>query len=431
MPSLSRTCKMIITACCTPTTATAAATTTTATTRAAAKMVHWHPEDGPAPPAVIDHAHMLFQMSMVLSPLLIGIALLLVFVFYGNSFTLIMILLNFIGPIFTAFSCCRRSRSARRTFAVWFFYFPSLMAIFLEIRHSASTTSTLEGRRVEALGTGSFWMSVIFVVAEVCIANVLVADIVYLLIWSLYPEYSVLGADIRAAVLSERSATMSNNTMMGGGGGGGGYNGGGTSMVYDNGFGGNGTYNGHGGAITVANPMFGAAPGHGGTMSAATAVMPDPNRASVAIRELDDEFGGQRYGNAPPPDAPFLSARNDMMSARDMTLRDRGVTTFGMQDLPAPSFKSRAFTDFTSMQSLQSAPSMPGGFMSATPTQLNLMNTGTSSGGGTANTSGVVHSPRPYNPGGQFVCAVCGNTYPLQSDLDVHMTKRHPMVLDI
>jgi hypothetical protein len=177
--------------------------------------------------------------------------------------------------------------------------------------------------------------------------------------------------------------------------------------------------------------MFGAAPGHGGTMSAATAVMPDPNRASVAIRELDDEFGGQRYGNAPPPDAPFLSARNDMMSARDMTLRDRGVTTFGMQDLPAPSFKSRAFTDFTSMQSLQSAPSMPGGFMSATPTQLNLMNTGTSSGGGTANTSGVVHSPRPYNPGGQFVCAVCGNTYPLQSDLDVHMTKRHPMVLDI
>jgi hypothetical protein len=395
----------------------------------ASRVLSFHPEDGPAPPAVIDHAHMLFQMSMIVSPLLVGLALIFFFVFFGNTFTLIMILLNFVGPIFVAQLLSPFAITTSYFAAVWFFYFPSLMAIFLEY---AYRMGYLDPSKVAAyLSSWGFWITFIFVVAEVCLANVLVADIVYLLIWSLYPEYSVLGADIRAAVLSERSATMSNNTMMGGGGGGGGYNGGGTSMVYDNGFGGNGTYNGHGGAITVANPMFGAAPGHGGTMSAATAVMPDPNRASVAIRELDDEFGGQRYGNAPPPDAPFLSARNDMMSARDMTLRDRGVTTFGMQDLPAPSFKSRAFTDFTSMQSLQSAPSMPGGFMSATPTQLNLMNTGTSSGGGTANTSGVVHSPRPYNPGGQFVCAVCGNTYPLQSDLDVHMTKRHPMVLDI
>jgi hypothetical protein len=59
------------------------------------------------------------------------------------------------------------------------------------VRATAWATS-IRPRSPRYLSSWGFWITFIFVVAEVCLANVLVADIVYLLIWSLYPEYSVL-----------------------------------------------------------------------------------------------------------------------------------------------------------------------------------------------------------------------------------------------
>jgi hypothetical protein len=351
MPSLSRTCKMIITGvlhandgsgghddhshgnCC-------------------SKMVHWHPEDGPAPPAVIDHAHMLFQMSMVLSPLLIGIALLLVFVFYGNSFTLIMILVNFIGPIVTAFALSPFSIGSSYLIAVWVFYFPSLMAIFIEIgiRFDYLTLEAV----VEALGTGSFWMSVIFVCAEVCIANVIVADIVYLLIWSLYPEYSVLADQLPTPFMTMGGNTIALNSIDG-----------------------NHSMNSGSTIGTIRGmPTLQSQPSVAQFQTMNTGGMTmkftPASRASEQIRELDDEFGGQRYGTKAPADAPFLT--NSESSA--------SVGSHGQ---------------------LRSQPSTPSLGNSAATQVID-------------------------NPGGMFSCHICGNSYPSANDVFIHRAKRHPEV---
>ncbi len=260
------------------------------------RVLTYDAEIGPAPPAAIDHAHMLFQMCMIVSPLLIGMALIFFFIFYGNTFTLVMILINFIGPIIVAQSFTPFAITTAYFASVWGFYFPSLLGVGLEYMYRMGYLDT--SKVLAALSSWPFWAYFIFIVAEVCIANVIVADIVYLLIWSLYPEFSVLGADLRLSVLSERHANMQ-------------------SAIFSD----------RDRSITIANPAFALA----GAAAAAAAAEPT---ADEAIRELDDEFGGQRYGNVPPPDAPFLSARaNTFIAPAPLS----SGNTFGIADLPPPS----------------------------------------------------------------------------------------------
>jgi hypothetical protein len=352
MPSMSRTCKMIVHAVLHPNHGDADGHGGHGGGHGGAenccmRMVHWQPEDGPAPPAVIDHAHMLFQMSMVLSPLLIGIALLLVFVFFGNSFTLIMILVNFIGPIIVSLILSPFSIGSSYLLAVWVFYFPPLMAIFIEIGirfHYLNLDAVLA-----QLSSGSFWLTVIFVIAEICIANVVVADIIYLLIWSLYPEYSVLADQLPTPFMTMGANTIALQQV-----------GAADSTFHD-------AATLHRGATVASFPTM-----RGGmTMKGGMTIK--PNRASQQIRDLDDEFGGQRYGNKAPADAPFLTQ--------------------------APGDSSGS-----------------GGTLHSTPSQMSLL------------TSSAASTIAEANPGGMFACHICGNSYPSPNDVVIHRAKRHPEV---
>jgi hypothetical protein len=96
------------------------------------------------------------------------------------------------------------------------------------------------------------------------------------------------------------------------------------------------------------------------------------SRASEQIRELDDEFGGQRYGTKAPADAPFLT--NSESSA--------SVGSHGQ---------------------LRSQPSTPSLGNSAATQVID-------------------------NPGGMFSCHICGNSYPSANDVFIHRAKRHPEV---
>ena len=46
--------------------------------------LHYHPPAGPVPPAVIDHAMVVYQLSPILSPLVTGIPMLFFYMFDGD-----------------------------------------------------------------------------------------------------------------------------------------------------------------------------------------------------------------------------------------------------------------------------------------------------------------------------------------------------------
>jgi hypothetical protein len=160
--------------------------------RGCVKYMKWKPPEGPLPPAVIDHAMVIYQLSAIVNPLVVGTPMLFFFLFDSGPLLVALYLVNWIVTAAVAGVLSPKFIDVSYFGAVWAVFFATLLAIiFVKLdQYDLLDPSKI----VKAMGEWSTYSTMIFVLAEICIANVIVSDIVYYIIWALYPDYSVVAS---------------------------------------------------------------------------------------------------------------------------------------------------------------------------------------------------------------------------------------------
>jgi hypothetical protein len=156
------------------------------------KYMKWVPPLGPSPPAVIDHAMVIYQLSAIVNPLVVGIPMLFFYLFDSGPVLLILYLVNWFLTAIVAVALSPKFIDINYFASVWGVFFASLLAIILIKLDQYDLLDP--AKIVVALQSWSTYSTIIFTLTEICIANVIVSDIVYYIIWALYPDYSVVAA---------------------------------------------------------------------------------------------------------------------------------------------------------------------------------------------------------------------------------------------
>jgi hypothetical protein len=154
------------------------------------KYIKWVPPLGPSPPAVIDHAMVIYQLSAIVNPLVVGIPMLFFYLFDSGPVLLVLYLINWFLTAIIAVALSPKFIDINYFASVWGVFFASLLAIILIKLDQYDLLDP--AKIVVALQSWSTYSTIIFTLTEICIANVFVSDIVYYIIWALYPDYSVV-----------------------------------------------------------------------------------------------------------------------------------------------------------------------------------------------------------------------------------------------
>jgi hypothetical protein len=154
------------------------------------KYIKWVPPLGPSPPAVIDHAMVIYQLSAIVNPLVVGIPMLFFYLFDSGPVLLVLYLVNWFLTAIIAVALSPKFIDINYFASVWGVFFASLLAIILIKLDQYDLLDP--AKIVVALQSWSTYSTIIFTLTEICIANVFVSDIVYYIIWALYPDYSVV-----------------------------------------------------------------------------------------------------------------------------------------------------------------------------------------------------------------------------------------------
>merc|ERR1711907_31373 len=96
-----------------------------------AKYSNFHPPLGPAPPAVIDHSMVIYQLSSIMSPLVTGIPMLFFYLFDSDATILILYLINWILPALVANGFSPKWIDLNYFASVWGIFFASLVAVIV------------------------------------------------------------------------------------------------------------------------------------------------------------------------------------------------------------------------------------------------------------------------------------------------------------
>lgn len=156
------------------------------------KFIKWQTPTGPLPPAVIDHAYVIYQLSAIVNPLVVGIPMLFFFLFDSGPELVILYLLNWFLTAIVAVALQPKFIDINYFGSVWGVFFATLLAIiFVKLDQYGLLDPA---KIVLAFQSWSTYSTIIFTLTEICLANVIVSDIVYYIIWALYPDYSVIAS---------------------------------------------------------------------------------------------------------------------------------------------------------------------------------------------------------------------------------------------